>query len=1371
MTAVYVDANNAVLSSSIVYYIVSPLSAYPAPTEMTVEPTEDTGELRVRWGQPANFRPSTDKYEMDYRTRSTTIDPETGDHAWNPWEPDPPMEVASTARIEMQVLTGLDITEHEVRVRAKFVYPNDSTVIVYSDYLTATGTPIQAPTPTTLAKFTAEVTETAGEISMSRPEPAGFDSSKDKYRIMYARMYQSDNTNRRKVFGSGSWESTETTQPTLKWTNLPGHRYLVAAYWIEVDTEDSDNNVWHSMITHGNAWSGDDELEVYPKPMYPASSNFQFGHDGTQLAGTWDEPTGFGSNDVYETQYRDVTRDDRASFSSWTEQTSRTWRLSSTAAAGSYDFRVRAKYKNSSRTVLGYSEWLYGEGQVPSSKAGPTNIQMSHGSSSDLWTWDEPADFDSATDFHQWTVRKTDPNKIPYLEWETVRTTALPRFRRNAFAHIPLEMAMRTKYVDASNNDTYSDWVFVDQPSPEDPANLAYPYSSDLAVDFIQGSDGNYLASWAPPEGFNPLTDGYELQYWNLGSDRAWSSTVELPGTGPGYTLGPVAFQEGWYVQARTKFVDAENNVNYSGYRVQYFSRPAAEESPTGFSLVEHEEGYRIDISWTSHSDFDPFSDKYEIEYQDVAWQNSGVPNYYVQVDVISGTSYVMRGLDWDTVYNFRVRASHYDSNGNFEGYSDWRYQSGYPRMGPGALLRDLGHLTEDVDISDTWVTDYDSVNRSGSYARFYSFTLDQDDQVRIDLESTEDTYLHLLSGAGTNGSVVESDDDDGTGTNSRIVRDLTADDYTVEATTRSSGETGDFTLTVTMPEAKEAPTGLSLSSTDAGGELESSWTAPADFDAAADKYQVQYAVGFVNPDTSEIGYAAYQPATPHETTSESYLLTGLTNVPHSVRVRAAYYDSSDSLEGYSPYVYAEQTPTVARITGLGSLTAAHSVSGSWDSAVQSVNRSGDYNAKWYTFTLGQGDEVQIDLESSEDSYLILLRSHSRNGPVIARDDDGGAGTNSRISRSLSAGDYTIEATTFNPGVTGDFAVSVSFPVNAAAPTITQITPELDTNGDRTGDFIMYSSNPGGFDSATDSFEFQYNDGSGWQPAAGTAIDGTQTSYQFGPITPGDSWQVRLRAKYVAQDNSVTYRDYAAGLAEMPASVSHSAPYNFTVDVTENPGELEASWDNPSGFDSPTDQVELQYRYRYEAPDTEAIVWSPWMPTTRITATGSSHVFTNMGTNDYEIQARIGYRDTANALEGRSDYVRATGTPRAVGRSFDPASNLGLTPTSSGLSLAWTAPGDFDATTDKFQVQYRAEFIDPDTDEFAWGSWTPTAWYQTTNTHFYVTGLDRGLHQIRVRAAYYSADNTLLAYSTSVTASGTPTGNQETADDLVEEGL
>ena len=59
------------------------------------------------------------------------------------------------------------------------------------------------------------------------------------------------------------------------------------------------------------------------------------------------------------------------------------------------------------------------------------------------------------------------------------------------------------------------------------------------------------------------------------------------------------------------------------------------------------------------------------------------------------------------------------------------------------------------------------------------------------------DTYVFLLDGSGQNGSVIESDDDGGNGYNSRIVRTLSAGDYTVETTTSSSGRTGSFTISV----------------------------------------------------------------------------------------------------------------------------------------------------------------------------------------------------------------------------------------------------------------------------------------------------------------------------------------------------------------------------------------------------------------------------------------------------------------------------------------------------------------------------------------------------------------------------------------------
>ena len=82
--------------------------------------------------------------------------------------------------------------------------------------------------------------------------------------------------------------------------------------------------------------------------------------------------------------------------------------------------------------------------------------------------------------------------------------------------------------------------------------------------------------------------------------------------------------------------------------------------------------------------------------------------------------------------------------------------------------------------------------SRSGSYARFYSFTLSQQGDVQIDLVSDEDTYLYLLRGADANGSVVADNDDVESGnTDSRVTETLAPGTYTIEATTYDEGPPG----------------------------------------------------------------------------------------------------------------------------------------------------------------------------------------------------------------------------------------------------------------------------------------------------------------------------------------------------------------------------------------------------------------------------------------------------------------------------------------------------------------------------------------------------------------------------------------------------
>ena len=115
----------------------------------------------------------------------------------------------------------------------------------------------------------------------------------------------------------------------------------------------------------------------------------------------------------------------------------------------------------------------------------------------------------------------------------------------------------------------------------------------------------------------------------------------------------------------------------------------------------------------------------------------------------------------------------------------------------------------------------------------------------------------------------------------------------------------------------------------------------------------------------------------------------------------------------------------VCTVERLGSVTVGRRTAGSWDSGCESANRPGRY-ARYYSFVLTRAVEVGISLASSSDSYLYLLAGSGTDGRVVASNDDiGGDEVNSRIVSTLSAGTYTVEATTFADAVTGSFTLRV----------------------------------------------------------------------------------------------------------------------------------------------------------------------------------------------------------------------------------------------------------------------------------------------------------------------------------------------------------
>ena len=111
----------------------------------------------------------------------------------------------------------------------------------------------------------------------------------------------------------------------------------------------------------------------------------------------------------------------------------------------------------------------------------------------------------------------------------------------------------------------------------------------------------------------------------------------------------------------------------------------------------------------------------------------------------------------------------------------------------------DLGVLANEFSRTSKWSEDCSSFNQPGSFARFYTFTLERQTEVQIDLVSASDPYVFLIEGPRRTGTVIAENDDivNGINRNSRIIADLPAGDYTVEATTFSSGVIGRFGMTI----------------------------------------------------------------------------------------------------------------------------------------------------------------------------------------------------------------------------------------------------------------------------------------------------------------------------------------------------------------------------------------------------------------------------------------------------------------------------------------------------------------------------------------------------------------------------------------------
>ncbi len=388
--------------------------------------------------------------------------------------------------------------------------------------------------------------------------------------------------------------------------------------------------------------------------------------------------------------------------------------------------------------------------------------------------------------------------------------------------------------------------------------------------------------------------------------------------------------------------------------------------------------------------------------------------------------------------------------------------------------------LTADGQVSGTWAAGCDSEVSGRGHAQYYTFTLAQQSDVTITLESADaDTYLYLRSGDDVrSGAFLYENDDDGGTTKSTIEETLAAGTYTIEATTYEAGETGDFTLTVTglgggdttSPAPGSDPCVTDL---DADGTVPGTWAPGCDSEVSGRGHAQYYT--FTLAQQSDVTITLES----SEADTYLYLRSG-----DDARSGAFLYENDDdggttkstieetlaagtyTIEA-TTYEAGETGAFTLTVAGLGGssttppvpgsdpcvtpITADGTVPGSWAAGCDS-QESGRGYARWYTFTLAQESDVTITLESSDADTYLYLRSgdDARSGAFLYENDDDGGTTKSTIEETLSAGTYTIEATTYEAGETGAFTLTVAGlggssttpPVPGSDPCVTPITAD-----------------------------------------------------------------------------------------------------------------------------------------------------------------------------------------------------------------------------------------------------------------------------------------------------------------------------------------
>jgi hypothetical protein len=340
------------------------------------------------------------------------------------------------------------------------------------------------------------------------------------------------------------------------------------------------------------------------------------------------------------------------------------------------------------------------------------------------------------------------------------------------------------------------------------------------------------------------------------------------------------------------------------------------------------------------------------------------------------------------------------------------------PLVGADITVGDTvsGRLEDDDGIwlaRDTWADAYEFEGRAG-------------DRVDVRLRSTElDSYLLLLDATG---AVLAEDDDGGGGLDSHLVARLPHDGrYRVVATSFGLDE-GAYDLTLGLaPATPLSPAPLAVGAAVPGG-LSADDPRSLEGIAAVDLFALPLDEGervVVMARSTEVDLVLWVTAPTGELVGRDDDSAGGTDP--LVEVDAPYPGTylvgvSSDFASTGAYELRVESAGVRPLAALPRVELGVATEGRLSRGDERPHAARSYRDR-YAFAGSAGQSLELRMRSTElDAYLRL---YGPSGELLAEDDDGGGGFDSRVFAVLDEdGDYVVEATSYAPA-TGAYTLEL----------------------------------------------------------------------------------------------------------------------------------------------------------------------------------------------------------------------------------------------------------------------------------------------------------------------------------------------------------